>query len=199
MENEILVKDIIYCVNSLLQDLKDEKISNLLHRRLIKLLEDLPIWVNIPVPVWKDIDFCVSLISKDWWYHWSHLEFVITPIIDHESGCFSNPQYTISGKGISFSVMLAGYESTPIHEKLCLGIIGAYAKYLLAILRIKEAKAKDTYMHIDTGRGPIMVSPEGVLSSIPWDKCLMLDGSLADRKTNGPGVEIIKHIPEELV
>jgi len=198
METKTVAKDIIFVTYKLLHDdVENETYSRFLSDRLIKLLPNFDLWDVFVHPVWRDVRFCISLIpNKNWWYHWSHLEFEATPT-SSEYPIYNPALYLRSGRKISFSTSLPNDSGMLNTDKLCLGILNTYCKYLLALHRINEAKAINIPRHINTGKGPIIVYPNGEFDTIPFGLCFNKDGTFKKQKPNGPAVEIMKYIPEE--
>lgn len=196
---ETAFKDIKFTVNHLLEDINNLSASIILNKAILSMLDkDNDLWHDITNPIWMDTTFCISLLESDWWYHWSHLEVAISPTYS-DNDYWSNPLYSIDGAKIAFSQSLLNFSKTPLEYKLNLGILGAYSKYKLALIKIERARNLQYgyYLHIDTGNGPILVDNTGTFHKIPHGMMLGIDGLLTPKKhINDASVILEKYIPD---
>lgn len=199
---ETAYKDIKFTVNRLLENANDLCASNILHKSVFVILDkDDNLWQDIINPIWQDTYFCISLLEANWWYHWSHLEVAISPTYS-DNDYWSDPLYSVDGNKIAFSQSLLNFSDAPIKYKLNLGILGAYTKYKLALIKIEQAKYlnKDQYAHIDTGSGPILVDNIGKFHKIPNNNMLNEDGFLIPKKhINDASIILEKYIPHNYI
>lgn len=124
------------------------------------------------------LEDAMSLVPIGSWFRWNHFGFEFTPNVAVEGQPFSNavdyygPGHR-EGRPISFEAM--GFDSPDTRKALPRLVCKAVLKARRAAVLKAMARRDGRPYLVQTGKGPLLVTPEGTFGEIPADKYLTAD------------------------
>lgn len=134
-----------------------------------------------PLDYVGSLDDAMSLIPVGSWFSWSHLGFNYVPSVSVDGQPFSNAvDYYGSGhrKGRPIAFEAMGIDSVETRKELPQLVCKAVLKARRAAVLKAMAKRDGRMYLVQTGKGPLLVTPEGAFLEIPSDKHVTADCQL---------------------
>lgn len=122
------------------------------------------------------VEFALSAVPGDWWFHVSHLTCEVVPTATDPCVPWHNSQfYRENGSPVRFRHTPVG-RANVAHALLCARLKAARAQ-----LRTRRAVLLQRHEHVDTGDGPMVACPDGTLREIHYDEFLDRGNKLVRR------------------
>lgn len=137
----------------------------------------------------SNLDSMIKYISKDYWYHWSHLEFsIIATAIDKTLPISNATDHFDDGKPISFyePIQATNMDTFILN---CI-IVRAILKQKLAQLIKQQSLLDDKYHHVPSGHGPLLAYRGKLIKFPAYGVKLSTDGLLVERLDGEGAVEL---------
>ena len=140
-----------------------------------------------------DLRDAMSLIPYGGWFHWNHFGFSYVPTTVHGGGAFSNGAdympdgWPHGGRPVSYEAM--AMDSEAARARLPRLVCTAVALSWRTPVRKALARLRNRHYVVQTGKGPLVATPEGTLVPIPSGMFLTAAGAMVrhDEEVHGPG------------